>query len=216
MVALLIVPLFCPTLNFILHLMTQESSRALPVWLISTLVGAVMVTPVAAYLALRHPPPPVTPPPAVVVSVCQDVASGVRRAAKDLEIEFDISEPNLVLDHGGVGWTDNPLPGHVITVKNRGSVAMYISRWHLDDLDKNSKFVWPMFSEHVEERDVHNAHGGVVGEDHWGIWERGKRWRFVKFAGGLEEVGYPPTPANEAQLFDQVISSACFSAGPGR
>lgn len=190
-------------------------SRVLPVWLISTLVGVAVISPIVAYLALRHPPARAPSPPAVVVSVCRDLAPGMRRAARDLDIKFDVPESRLVLDCGGHCWSDSPLPGHDLTLKSHRSIFMTMSRWSQDQADIDRDLVrWTLFSEHAEQRDVRSVNGDVVGKDHWGIWKDHERWRLVIFDSG-EWAEYRPTPNKEAQLFDQVISSACFSAGRG-
>lgn len=193
--------------------MIQKSSRVLPTWLIFTIVGIVMVSPIATYLALRRPQPPVTPAP-LVVSVCQNAAPGVRRVSRgslrDLLIKFDVSESTLTLVN-----TESDSPGqeiYYIRVKNSRSIPMRISEGVPNELDASFQG-WRAFSEHIEERDVRGAHGEVVGKDHWGVWKDSERWRLVVFAG-REEVGYPPTLAKEADLFDQVINSACFSTAP--
>jgi hypothetical protein len=133
------------------------------------------------------------------------------RVARDLRIKFDVPESTF---YGETGPTDNPLPEHGVAVKHGSASTLRMSQWRLDDLDRRLQLEWPMFSKHVEERDVRDSHGGVVGKEHWGVWKDGVRWRLVTFDEG-GEVGYPPTPIREAQLFDQVIGSACFSAGPG-
>lgn len=196
--------------------MRRNSWRVFPVWLISAIAVAVMVCLIAGYLALRHPGPPATPPPTVVVSDCRDVAPGVRRIGRDLSIKFDIPVSRLAFDSGETGWSDRPNRQHYdIAFQDQSSITMRIEVWPYFNLNRNLQLAWPKFSERVEERDVRNAHGGVVGKDHWGVWNDGKRWRLVIFAG-REEVGYLPTPAKEADLFDQVISSACFSTAQTR
>jgi hypothetical protein len=192
-----------------------SKSGALPVWLISTTVGAVLLSPVAVYLALRRPPPPpYTSPPTVVVSVCRDPSPGVRRAGFD--IKFDVPEGRLALHSG---FSDMP-PGerYGVTVKQGSEASLEI--WECSVFDEKELQVWPVFSDHVEERAVRSADGHPVGYDRWGYWKDyddgwghgkgGKHWRRVKF--GREEVGYPPTLDREAQLFDQVISSACLQS----
>jgi hypothetical protein len=137
----------------------------------------------------------------------------MRRVAEDLDIKFDVPEAVFAFDSGRTRMTDSPLPAiYVVTVKNRSMNSMQISNWFLP-FEWDSKIAWPVFSEHMEERDVRNIYGNVLGKERWGYFKTGDRWRLIKFAG-KEEVGYPPMPLKEAQLFDQVISSACFSAAP--
>ena len=169
----------------------------------------------AVYLALRRPRR--APPPPVVVADCRDVAPGMRRVGRgflgDLRIKFDVPEATLAVDP----YVSDTFPAvFYVVVRNHGSTKLWISEERLGyELDRGSELSWPLFSDHVEETDVRNVRGAVLGKDHWGIWKNGERWRVVIFDGG-EEVGYPPTPFKQAALFDQVISSACFSAAPGQ
>jgi hypothetical protein len=128
----------------------------------------------------------------------------------DLPIKFDVPECTLtVVD------TESDSPGeklYYIWVKNSRSIPMWISELEFYYLTPSFQG-WRTFSEHIEKGVVRNVNGRIVGEDHWGVWKEGERWRLVVFPGH-EEVGYPPTPNKQAELFDQVISSACFSASP--
>lgn len=197
-------------------------SRPWPLWLMSTLVGAVMVILVAACAALRPTP---APPPAIVVSGCRVPAPGMRRVG--FEFEFDVAEANFSLR-----TATNDMPPQVfysISLKNRTDSAMEISGGPLGfEVEWESAFA--IFSEHVDpaqlssplaspagyqERDVRDTYGQVVGKDCWGHFKNGERWRLVRFSRG-GRVGYPPTPAGVAQLYDQIISSACFPPAPGR
>jgi len=202
--------------------MKQNSSRLLPVWLISALVGAAMISPIIAYLLFRRPP---SPPTAVVVSGCRDLAPGMRRVSGYLGIKFDVPEPAFDLNSGTSDMP--PQTFYDVTVKNRSTATLQISEGP-ERVEEAWKSAWPVFSKHIdpalasgplaspegyEERDVRNVYGRVVGKDRWGDWKRGERWRFVEF-GLREEAGYLPTPLKEAQLLDQVISTACFSAAP--
>jgi hypothetical protein len=206
-----------------MRFMPQDSSRVVPAWLISTLGGAVMVSAIAAYLVLRHPSPPPSPPPAIVVSACRDLAPGMRRVGFDTH--FDVPETGFNLRIGR-----NDMPPQVfycVRVKNGTADTMEMSSGPLL-FEAVWSSAYPVFSDRVDpalasgplgspngyqERDVRNVHGRVVGQDRWGHFKKGERWRLVKFVSG-ERVGYPPTPDNEAQLFDQIISSACFPPAP--
>jgi hypothetical protein len=119
-------------------------------------------------------------------------------------------------------------PALVISVCRDPAPRMHRVRMVISDqiyFEQDLQSVWPVFSEHFEERDVRDAYGRVAGSDRWGYWKNGedkwgnltsgKRWRLIKFAGG-EEVGYLPTSPQEALLFDQIINSACLLPVPGR
>jgi hypothetical protein len=106
--------------------MRQNSSWGFPVWLLSLIVGAVMVFPIAAYLSLRRPPPlpaPALPPPsAVVVSECRAVALGMRRVeGRGLNIMFDVPEAAFALHVGGPDMP--PRNVYCVTAKNAGTTT---------------------------------------------------------------------------------------------
>lgn len=203
-----------------MRFMKQGSSRVLPIWLIPALVGVVMVFPLIAYLALRQPP---APRPAVVVSICRDPALGMRRVGFD--VEFDVPEAGFDLR---TETSDMPPQiSYCVSVRNRTADTMDISGGPLG-FEVIWRSAWPVFSERVDpalasgplsspdgyhEMDVRNVYGRVVGKDRLGYFKNGERWRLVTFSRG-ERVGYPPTPPEVAQSFDQIISSACFTPAP--
>jgi hypothetical protein len=144
----------------------------------------------------------------------------MRRVGAD--IGFDVAAAGFALSCGS---PDMGPPMYVCDITVRGGSPNPLEISDQVYFERDLQSTWPVFSEHVEERDVRNVYGHVVGKDSWGYWKSsehwwgrpasGKRWRFVKFSGG-EEVGYLPTSDREARLFDQIISSACSSATAGR
>lgn len=208
--------------------MRQDSSWGIPVWLLSPIVGAVMVFSIAAYLALRRPSlsPPPPSPLAVVVHPCRAVATGMRRLGSgDLDIMFDLSDTAFALDVGGPDMP--PTTVYYVTAKDAGASTLEISNGPTD-FGNALNNAWPFLAAHFYralpsgpldslegygERYVRDVHGTVIGKDRWGYVKSGKRWRLVK-SFGREEAGYPPTPPREAKLFDQIISSACVSVAP--
>jgi len=196
--------------------MTRKLRQVLPMWLIFTLLGAGILSPIAAYLLLRHPPRP-SLPPAIVVSNCGDLAPGVRRAGfTRWAMKFDVPEAGFTLQSQLLDMPIETLHCVCIT-HSAANGALLISESRIPG-ERELQSQWPVFSERVEERDVRNTSGRVAGKDRWGYFRSGaqwKCWRLVTFAAG-GEAGYLPTPPEVAQLFDQVISSACFSAATGR
>jgi len=55
--------------------------------------------------------------------------------------------------------------------------------------------------------------GHSVGEDDWGYLEPERRWRRARFQGWVQaEYGF--VNANDADLFDEIIKSACLLPPP--
>jgi hypothetical protein len=181
--------------------MTQNLSRKLPRWLIPTVVGAALVSLVLIYLFMMRAP---QPPPVLALAACRGIAPRMRRIHSDFGTQFDVPEKDFTV-HSGM--RDMP-PGtlHVVTLKDRSTNIVI---WHDDDIFNELKSAFPVFSEHVEERDVRTPIGRLVGKDRWGYLKSGERWRYVTFSGG-DAVGYRPTHPKEASLLDQVINSACL------
>jgi hypothetical protein len=128
-------------------------------------------------------------------------------------MKFDTPDAGLYLSSHVLDMP--PATEYCVSAERDGKTALLISdTWLPIETDLQSE--WPVFSDHVEERGVHYTSGRAVGDDHWGYFKSGeewKRWRLVKFIGG-GEAGYLPTPLKEAQLYDQIISSACVPPLP--
>ncbi len=86
--------------------------------------------------------------------------------------------------------------------------------WRDDEIFRELKSAFPVFSERIEDRDIVNTRGQIVGKDRWGYLKDGERWRYVTFSLG-DALGYHPSTPEQARLFDEIISSACVSPGPG-
>jgi hypothetical protein len=129
----------------------------------------------------------------------------VHRITSDFGIQFDAPEKPFTV-HGGL--RDMP-PGTLYVVQLKDSDAN-VMVWRDDDVFKDLKFAYPVFSEHMEERNVRDATGRIFGTDRWGYLQSGERWRYARFSTG-DAVGYEPTPPRQADLLDKVVNSACFS-----
>lgn len=182
----------------------QRLSRKFLVW--SVIVSVVLVSTVlAVYLLHAHVR---SQPPAVVLTQCQAVPRGTRRISADFGTQFDVPESKFKIQRG---LRDMP-PGVMYTVTpNNGATTLTI--WRGDDSFRELKVTFPVFSEVVEQSEVHNSGGALVGRDRWGYLEDGERWRYVTFLTG-DAVGYPPASSREVGLLDKIISSACSSRDP--
>jgi len=186
----------------------QPSLQRSPKWLVSAVLAAVPISFFAIYLFLSHSPHATNPPQATTISVCPSVAPGVRRIRSDFGIRFDASEKAFTV-HAGL--QDMP-PGtlYVVKLKDAEPNIPNIVVWRDDDVFRDLKSVYPVFSEHIDERNIRDATGRIFGIDRWGYLQSGERWRYVRFSTG-DAAGYEPTPPKQANLLDQVVNSACFS-----
>jgi hypothetical protein len=144
-------------------------------------------------------------PRAIVVSVCPTVEPGIYRVRADFGIRFDVPEADFTVN---LSQRDMP-PGraYTVTLKKRGTNMII---WQDDDMFRDLKNAFPVFSRRVGENDIRTRAGRVVGKDRWGDLRGDGRWRYVTFFSG-DAVGYRPMPPSEARLFDQVVNSACLS-----
>jgi hypothetical protein len=146
------------------------------------------------------------PPQAVVVSACADTIAGNHRLAAEFGLQFDAPEDRFRVKKG---QRDMP-PGlaYAVTPNGYTDAKLVISG---DDGDfRELELAYPTFSKQVGERTMRDAKGRNFGSDRWGYLQSGERWRYVKFATG-DRVGYEPLPPRQADLLDQIVSSACFS-----
>jgi hypothetical protein len=144
-------------------------------------------------------------PAAISVLPCRNANPGVRRVRSDFGTTFDIPENDFNVRTA----TQDMPPGrfYVVTLKN-SSADMLIA--HKDGIWPDLKNAFPIFSRRVESRKVQTVGKHSIGTDHWGYLNSGERWRYVEFSSG-DAVGYRPVPLNEADLFDRVVNSPCFS-----
>jgi hypothetical protein len=165
-------------------------------------VGVILA--VSGFIRMRA----VSPPPVIVLSVCPTVASGVQRFRADFGTQFDVSETNFTV----AARTRDMPPGtlYTVTLKDRGTNMIV---WHDDELFRELKDTFPVFSRRVGEKNIRTQDGRVVGKDHWGVLNDGERWRYVTFSAG-DAAGYHPVAPGDARLFDRVLSSACISTSP--
>jgi len=171
-------------------------------WLIFAVVGSVLVS-VTVYV-LRMP----SRPPALVLSVCGAVAPRVQRIAANFGTQFDVPMAEFSIKQGSLDAP--PEKVFAVSLKEDGAKMMVAMR---DDgfAFGGMKDAFPVFSQHVEEREVRFPDGSIAGRDLSGQLKSGERWRYVTFQAG-DAAGYRPAPASDARLFDQVLGSACDAA----
>jgi hypothetical protein len=146
------------------------------------------------------------PPRAVAVSACADTIAGAHRLAGRFGLRFDVPEDRFTAKKGQRGMPPEML--YVVTSNGHADAKLVVSR---DDGDfRDLELAYPTFSQHVGERTMRDAEGRSFGTDRWGYLLSGERWRYVKFSTG-DSLGYEPLPPRQADLLDQIVSSACFS-----
>ncbi len=183
----------------------QTSSRRSPKWLASIVLAVVLVCSFGIYLFFSRSPHVTNPPQSIAISVCPNVTSGVYRIRSDFGIRSDAPEKVFTV-HAGLSDMP-PRTSYVVKLKD-ADASMVVG--HDDEIFRNLKIAYPVFSEHVEERNIRGATGRIFGTDRWGYLQSGERWRYVRFSTGAV-VGYEPTHPEQADLLDQVVNSACFS-----
>jgi hypothetical protein len=174
-------------------------------------------------------------PKAPVVSSCKKLEPGMKRVGGQYGIQFDIPEENFRIDE----WAEDAPPGAETFGLRPKNVTSYLfidfgpamiqsnpkTRIGVPVpqalIDSSSSGGSTSISGHVEKRKILNDQGNPVGEDSWGYWNRGERWRRVYFREGLvvarygavnekDAASYGSVHENDAELFDQVISSVCL------
>ena len=177
----------------------QQFLQESPKWANPTIV-AVLIFSVATYLLSFHSPHAMSVPPAIIVSACPDLPSGMRRIRSDFGTRFDASEKAFRV-HAGL--RDMP-PGTLYVVKLKDADANIVV-WRDDDILRNLKTAYPVFSKHVEERSIRTSTEHVFGTDRWGYLQSGERWRYVRFSSG-DAVGY--------ELLNKLTKSSVFKVLP--
>ena len=106
----------------------------------------------------------------VTVSVCPDPTPGIHRIPSDFGVQFDAAEKVFIV-HAAL--RDMP-PGTMYIVKLRDGDAHTVV-WRDDNVFRDLKNAYPIFSQHIEERTIRDATGHSFGTDQWGYLQTGER-----------------------------------------
>jgi hypothetical protein len=154
------------------------------------------------FLAINKPPAP----PIVVVSACKSPSLTMQRIQVGDSFAF-FATPSEFCS----GQMDDtpPFTERFCVKPKRGGSTLVISLH--DSEGSYGASVDPMlvFSEYSERRQVVDDKGSVIGQDYWGYWDRDRYWRKVHLHGITAKYG--PVMKSEAQNYDRILSSACFS-----
>jgi len=187
-------------------------------WLIVSVIGAVFLVLGLGYLhssdGTRKKPPTVATPSLPLVSVCKEVAPGMSRIGARpgdrYMLQFDVPIKSVSVHDG-----DQDMPpfayGFGIRPQARGESFLEISYGPQSNWpDVNRKRA---ASARIMKRIIVDDLGHSVGEDDWGYLEPERRWRRARFQGWVQ-VEYGFVKANDADLFDEIIKSACLLPSP--
>jgi hypothetical protein len=171
-----------------------------------------------AYSILRGGKTPVAPAVPVVTS-CKKPGAGVRRIGRSV-FQFDVPVKDFTISQFDA---DAP-PVYGFRLKPRNGASFLDISWN--DPEVGMESIKPLadpaltFSGPVEKRKILNDEGTTVGEDTWGYWGNGESWRRVRLRGTVvarygsinagDAARYGSVHQKEAELFDQIINSACI------
>jgi len=147
------------------------------------------------------------PPPIVVVSACKSPSATMQRIQVGDSFSF-FAVPTEFICRGQMDDTPPFTERFCVKPKCGGSALVIFLR---DSEGFYRAPVDPMivFSGYSERRHVVDDRGIVIGEDHWGYWDRNRYWRKVHLRRITAKYG--PVTKSEARNYDRILSSACFS-----
>lgn len=178
-------------------------------WLNVT-AAVILLSLVSIYVFMHVSKKPITPG-VPVVSVCKELVPGMRRIGDRNGLQFDVPVRNFTVHEG---WSDAAPFTHGFDLRPQNSESLLdisLGGRRLENAEADPRQV---FSTHVEKRTIFNDKGRAIGKDDWGYLKSGERWRKVQFGGG-DGAGYGFVNEKDAELFDQIINSACFLPSPG-
>jgi hypothetical protein len=187
-----------------------------------------------AYLELsphEKPFPQLLPPFLPAVASCKALAPGMTRIGKDkffnTRIRFDVPTEDFTISEKYC--TDAPPPACSLAIKPKSGTAYLGISWGEETIERRPPDP-PRTSSGVDSsafagtRRIADDKGKTIGQESWGYWGQGQRWRRVHLLGQaqakygskneMDACDYGSVQAPDAALFDQIISSACWSSSP--
>jgi hypothetical protein len=180
-----------------------------------------------AYLQFSPLETPV-PPSIPAVCTCQELRPGMRRIGEQLGFQFDIPLRDFTISEG---CSDAPpLICGVDIRQPKASTARLSISWgeEIDDMRPPypNPILDPLYEDKVEKRRVLDDKREPIGEDAWGYWGQGERWRRVRLLGWVNArygsknekdlPSYGTVREQDAVLFDRIINSACRLSPPAK
>ena len=172
-----------------------------------------------AYLEFSGEAKPI-PPSLPDVSGCGGLGTGMRRIGEmgfqDVGFRFDVPIKDFTI-HEGCTDAGPPICGFDIRPKN--STAWLSISWGEETTERKPPDPILDSSDNVEMRRIRNDQRRLIGEESWGYWGQGERWRRVHLLGSVQArygsknerdvPSYGSVHERDAALFDQIINSAC-------
>jgi hypothetical protein len=181
----------------------MENPRVARLAILATIAIALVCLGYFRVIAYKKPHAPKPP----TIAVCEPLKPGIRRLGDPYGFQFDVSVQDFSIVEG---TQDMPPFAHGFAAIPRNSMsALNISYGSGEGLRGANPDPIFTFSEHWEKRDIINDKRQVVGEDYWGYLDRQKIWRRIHLKGRVN-ARYDSVNQRDAELFDKVISSACF------
>jgi hypothetical protein len=192
--------------------------RRSPPWLIVAVVALALLVLGLGYLYLfrtaSQKAPTVEVPTLPVVSACKEPAPGTERIGaipwNRYMLQFDISLDKATIHE--ILTDSPPIDARQFSITPTNSISglkiSYGSQNNDVILDRGRAV-----SARIVKRIIVDDHGRSVGEDDWGYLDPERRWRLARFQGWVQaEYGF--VNRKDAELFDQIINSACLLSGP--
>lgn len=185
-------------------------------WLIISVVGVVFLTLGLGYLHFSNntnmKPQTADTPLIPVISVCKEVAPGMNRIGARpgdrYMVQFDVPVKSVSVHEGD---QDMPTFAYGFGIRPQaGSQSLleisYGPQRNWPDVDRKRAA-----SARMVKRAIVDDQGRSVGEDDWGYLDPDRRWRRTRFQGWVEaEYGF--VSGRDADLFDEIIKSACLQS----
>ena len=161
------------------------------------------------------------PPPLPNVSSCAELGPGMRRIGEqmgfqDVGFRFDVPTKDFTIHEG---CTDASPLICGFDIRPKSSTAWLSISWGEETTERKPPDPILDSSENVEKRRILDDQRRLIGEESWGYWGQGERWRRVHLLGWIQArygsknatdvPGYGSVRERDAALFDQIINSAC-------
>jgi hypothetical protein len=180
----------------------------------------------AAYLQLSPKKGRPDPRP-IVVSNCGDPKPGMRRIGEKYGFQFDVPLESFKIVEGA---GDAPGEGHGYFLPLRNGPSSLDISWGPEMSDSHQggvpipQALISLEHAHARERSILDNKGNPIGMDSWGYLDSGTLWRRVRLPGSVaaeygsvtekDVANYGFVHEENAEIFDHVISSACFLSPP--
>lgn len=186
--------------------------------------------------------PQILPPFLPAVSSCVEPRPGMgrigermKRIVEQTNFQFDVRTEDFTISEG---CTDAGPPICGFDIKPKNSTAWLSVSWGEDTTRQMRRSGMPPdpilrsaglaseldLSAFVGRRRVVDDEGKTIGQESWGYWGQGERWRRVHLLGWVQANygskdkmdvrSYGSVHERDATLFDQIINSACRLSSP--